>query len=69
MPEDSANLVLAYMRRFDEKLDRVIDDVRDLKVRVTAVAENLAGVQRRLDRVGARLDRIDTRLDLVVAPH
>lgn len=59
------NVVLTYLRRIDEKLDRVIDDVHDLKVRLTHVEEGLAGVNRRIDRVEARLDRIERRLDLV----
>jgi hypothetical protein len=38
------NIVLVYLRRIDEKVDRLSDDVRDLKVRMTGVEENLAGV-------------------------
>ena len=68
MPEPD-NVVLAYPRRIDEKVDRVIDDVRDIKVRVTNLEEGQAGIQRRLDRVEARLDRIERRLDLVDFPH
>jgi hypothetical protein len=68
MPEPD-NVVLAYPRRIDEKVDRVIDDVRDVKVRVTNLEEGQAGIQRRLDRVEARLDRIERRLDLVDLPH
>jgi hypothetical protein len=68
MPEPD-NLVLVYPRRIDEKVDRVIDDVRDLKVRITNLEEGQAGVHRRLDRVEAWLDRIERRLDLVEPPH
>ena len=50
MPEPD-NVVLVYLRRIDEKADRVIDDVRDIKVRVTNLEEGQAGIQRRLDRV------------------
>ena len=39
------NIVLVYLRRIDEKVDRVIDDVRDLKVRMTEVEERLARVE------------------------
>ena len=67
MPDDTANLILEYMRKFDKKLDRVVDDLSDLKRRVTAVEENLAGVHRRLDRIDDRVDRIERRLDLVEA--
>jgi hypothetical protein len=58
MPEPN-NVVLIYLRRIDEKVDRVIDDVRDIKFRVTNLEEGQAGIQRRLDRVEARLDRIE----------
>ena len=68
MPEPD-NVVLAYPRRIDEKVDRVIDDVRDIKVRVMNLEEGQAGIQRRLDRVEARLDRIERHLDLVELPH
>jgi uncharacterized coiled-coil protein SlyX len=83
MSGEPENLILVYLRRIDEKLDRVIADVGDLKTRLTAVEERvarldwrfadsevaIAGVNRRLDRVEARLDRIEKRLDLVEMPH
>lgn len=63
------NILLQYMRRFDEKLDRVVDEMLDIKVRLTAVEEGLAGVNRRLDRLELRIERIERRLDLVDQPH
>jgi hypothetical protein len=45
--------------------DRVHDDVKDIKVRLTSVEEALAGVNRRIDRTEGRLDRIERRLELV----
>jgi hypothetical protein len=70
MPEDgynkpmaeSDNIVLQYLRRFEEKLDRVIVDLHDVKVRLTGVEESIVGVQRRIDRVEERLERIERRL-------
>jgi archaellum component FlaC len=69
MADEPDNLVLVYLRRMDEKLDRVLDDMRDLKVRTTGVEEGLVGVNRRLDRIEMRVDRIERRLDLVDQPH
>ncbi|GLK81247.1 hypothetical protein [Methylopila turkensis] len=76
MSDEPDNIVLTYLRRIDQKLDRVIDDVGDLKIRMTDVEEKLAkvdlsiaGVNRRIDRVESRLDRIEHRLDLVDMPH
>jgi len=77
------NLTFEYLRRLDAKLDRVIEDIGDLKIRMTAVEERLArtdvafanlelsiaGINRRIDRIEARLDRIERRLDLVELPH
>ena len=57
----------ARFNRLDEKLDRISDDVRDLKVRQTATEEAIAGVNRRLDRLEMRAERIEKRLDLVDA--
>ena len=68
MPEPG-DVVLVYLRRTDEKVDRVIDDVRDIKFRVTNLEEGQAGIQRRLDRIEPRLDRIEWRLDLVELPR
>jgi predicted nucleic acid-binding Zn-ribbon protein len=63
------------LRRIDEKLDRVIVEVQELKVRVTGLEERLAhvqldiaGVNRRIDRVEERLAGIERRLELVEEP-
>jgi chaperonin cofactor prefoldin len=53
------------MRQIDGKLDRVIDELGDLKVRMTSQEENLAALNRRTDRMDVRLERIERRLDLV----
>lgn len=68
MADGPDNIVLQYLRRFDGKLDRIGDDVRELKVRMTHVEENLTIVHRRIDRVEQRLDRIERRLDLTGSP-
>jgi archaellum component FlaC len=65
MADEPDNIVLVYLRRMDEKLDRLAADVNDVKIRVTGVEEGLAGVNRRLDRIEARLDRVERRTDLV----
>ena len=67
MFEDADSLVLRHLGRIDTKLDRLIDDIRDIKHRMTTVEESVAGQSRRLDRVEDRLDRIERRLDLVNA--
>ena len=69
MTDGPDNLILQYLRRIDAKVDRLAEDVHDVKVRLTAVEEGLVGVQRRIDRLEARVDRIERRLDLVEQPH
>lgn len=69
MADDPDSVVLRYLRGIDGTLDRLIDDVGDLKVRVTALEDGMAGIHRRMDRFEARLDRIEKRLDLVDATH
>jgi len=79
MSDNPNTEVLDYLReqfaRVHVKLDRVIADVGDLKVRVTSLETAVAGLHgdfanqsARLDRMDARLDRIERRLDLVDMP-
>ena len=65
MTNNVENLTHAMLRRMDAKLDRIIEDVTDLKIRVTGLEENYSVVSRRLDRIEGRLARIEKRLDLV----
>jgi hypothetical protein len=48
------NLILTMLRRLDEKCDRVIDDVRDLKARVTALDEGQAALQHGMASITER---------------
>lgn len=63
------NLVLAMLRRMDTKLDRGLEELHDVKVRLTAVEENMAGIHRRIDRLDERFQRIERRLELTDATH
>ena len=65
MSDEPDNVIHILLRRMDAKLDRIIDDVANLKVRMSAVEIGLAEVNRRIDRIEVRLDRIERRLDLV----
>ena len=57
--EGADNLVLRYLRAIERKVDRLIDNLRDLKDHVPALEARLALVH---DRMEARLDRIERRL-------
>ncbi|BDA84450.1 hypothetical protein Sa4125_19920 [Aureimonas sp. SA4125] len=69
MSDVPGNLVLAMLRRMDTKLDRGLEELHDVKVRLTAVEENLAGVHRRIDRLDERIQRIERRPELTDATH
>ena len=45
MSEEPENLVLVYLRRIDGKIDRLTDDVQDLKHRVTLLEDQVAGAR------------------------
>jgi hypothetical protein len=65
----SENIVLTTLRRIDERIDRMVLDVQDIKIRVGSVDEGGAGVNRRLDRLEHRFERIEQRLELSDASH
>ena len=59
MAKEPDNIVLAILRKIDQRTERMAEDLQDLKVRVTSVEEGLAGVNRRLDRLENRVERIE----------
>jgi hypothetical protein len=68
------NPILVYLRRMDEKLDRLVDTVADLGRRVTSLETktallhgDFAAQSLRIDRIELRLERIERRLDIVHA--
>jgi hypothetical protein len=69
MADEPDNIVLVMLRRIDQRTEYLLEELRDLKVRVTAVVEGLAGVNRRLDRLDVRVERIEKRLELSDATH
>jgi outer membrane murein-binding lipoprotein Lpp len=42
MSEEPDNLVLVYLRRIDDKIDRLTDDVQDLEHRMTSLEVQVA---------------------------
>jgi hypothetical protein len=82
MTDDTANLTLVFLRRLDDKMDRVLDVLAEhgrwitsLEAQVAALHSDVAmlhgdfaGQSLRMDRIEQRLDRIERRLDLVAAP-
>lgn len=66
MVDEPDSLVLRYLRRIDEKVDRLSDDMREVKQRLGSLEEISASLSRRADRLDERVERIERRLDLVV---
>ncbi|MBS0522678.1 MAG: hypothetical protein JSS04_03500 [Proteobacteria bacterium] len=71
MTDEPDNLIVRYRRRLDEKVDRVIEDLREIKQRLSSVEVSVARVHGDfaaqsgcIDKLETRLDRIEQRLDL-----
>ncbi|WP_420468110.1 hypothetical protein [Panacagrimonas sp.] len=76
--EKVENLVLELLRYIPGRIDRVAEDVSELKARTNRVEteislmrremaglhEDFAGLSGRVDRLGSRIDRIEQRLEL-----
>jgi hypothetical protein len=45
MSDEPENPVLVYLRRIDEKIDRLSDDIGDLRQRVTSLDEQAARIR------------------------
>jgi hypothetical protein len=67
MSGEPDNLVLVYLRRLDEKIDRLIGDVQDLKHRVALIDGQMASIRGDMAAMSLRTDRIERRLDLAAA--
>ena len=68
MTDQPDNIVLVYLRRIDEKVDRMVDDIRKIKSRLGTLEAGYASLSIRLDRLDDRVQRIERRLDLAPAP-
>jgi len=75
MSDDPDNIILVHLRRFDTKLDRMAEDMADIRQRLTTVEiqigqlvateqSHYAQIMLRMDRHDARFGRIERRLDL-----
>ena len=75
MSDAPENLTLVFLRRLDAKIDRLAEDMHEVKQRLTGleiIVGNLAATElshyamtaERVDRLSQRIERIETRLDL-----
>jgi hypothetical protein len=54
------NLVLVYLRRIDGKIDRLTDDIQDLK-HVTSLEGQIASIRGDMAAMSFRIDRIENQ--------
>jgi hypothetical protein len=57
-------LMFELLKKMQSDMSAVRFDLQEIKRRITASEEAMAGVNRRLDRQDERLDRIERRLEL-----
>ena len=74
MADSPDNLVLALLRKLDAKVDRLGEDMREVKTRLgllegqyASLSGQYASLSVRLDRLDERVARIERRLELADA--
>jgi len=67
MAEEPVDFTREYLRRMDEKLDRVLARVDELAISVSGLLQIAAAQSSHLDRLDNRVERIEKRLNLVDA--
>jgi polyhydroxyalkanoate synthesis regulator phasin len=67
MTDGPENLVLTCLRRIDEKVDRLAEDMREVKSRLGILESQYASLSNRLDRLDERVGRLENRLGLTEA--
>lgn len=61
------NLVLEHLRAIRGTVERLADDMLEVKGRLGILEQQYASISTRLDRIDERVNRIEKRLDLVEA--
>ena len=71
MTAEEHNLIIEHLHHIRGRVDRIVQDVQDLKSRMSSIGTKLAnmhtdGVQQthRIDRMEERLEHIEGRLEL-----
>ena len=63
MSDEPENLI--YIRRLDRKMDKLSDDMLEVKQRIGHLEGQYASISRRVDSLDLRLERVERRLDIV----
>ncbi|MBI1775472.1 MAG: hypothetical protein HYR63_09005 [Proteobacteria bacterium] len=67
MTGETENIVLEHLRHIRSTVDRLADDMREVKERLGILEHQYASISTRLDRMDERVTRIESRLGLVSA--
>ncbi|OCW59206.1 hypothetical protein [Hoeflea olei] len=67
MSPAAENLVLEHLRAIRATVDRLADDMLEVKGRLGLIEMQYASVSNRLDRMDERVSRIEKRLGLIEA--
>lgn len=59
MSDEPDSTILRYLRRIDERLDRVDEGIRNLNAGVGSVEERVAGLRKDFVRLEVRVDQMD----------
>ena len=65
MADDPDNLILRYLRRLDEKVDRLLDDMREVKQRLVVLEVSVAHLHGDFAAQSGRIDKLEIRLDRI----
>ncbi len=65
MSPATENLVLEHLRAIRTTVDRLADDMQEVKGRLGTLEMQYASISTRLDRMDERVSRIEKRLGLV----
>jgi predicted nucleic acid-binding Zn-ribbon protein len=65
MTDETANLILEHLRRMRLSIDRLEENMIEVKQRLGHLEAQYATISNRMDRIDLRLDRIEKRLDLL----
>jgi len=60
---DTDTIILEHLRAIRGTLDRIAEDMREVKVRLGFLETQYASLSNRLDRMDERVGRIERRLD------
>lgn len=62
MSDEPDNIVLRYLRRIDERLDRVDTSLQNLIARIGSVEEQVSGLRKDFVRLAVPFDQMDDRM-------